>query len=112
MTRAYLGEHDLRRENYGLYGGLTAAQWALHFIEQYGQIDGSHHKTWVLDQVARILHGTPVIVSLAQWSDGQQEYRFRTGEPSPEYLAWVESMLQADPETGEPEYDYDEGVAP
>lgn len=111
MARVYLGEHTRNTEQTP-YAGFNAAQWAITFIERYGQIDSSHHKAWVLDQVARILHGTPVVVSLAQWSDGHQEYRFRTGEPSPKYAAWVESMLQIDPETGELEYDYDKGVAP
>lgn len=112
MSRTYLGERNLVPEACGPYTNFTASQWALEHIQQYGGIDGEDHKTWVIDQVARILHGTPVIVSLAQWSDGHQEYRFRTGEPSPKYAAWVASMLQADPETGELEYDYDEGAAP
>lgn len=111
MARTYLGERTQNTE-YTPFAGFTAAQWAMAFIERYGQIDGDHHKAWLLDQVARVLHGTPVIVSVARWSDGNQEYRIRTGVASPEYMAWVESMLQVDPETGEPEYDYDDGVAP
>lgn len=30
---------------------------ALAIIEQYGQIDGAHHKAWVIDQVVRALQG-------------------------------------------------------
>lgn len=30
-------------------------QDALDVIEQYGQIDGAHHKAWVIDQVVRAL---------------------------------------------------------
>lgn len=30
-------------------------QKVIDLIFQYGQIDGEHHKTWVIDQVVRIL---------------------------------------------------------
>ena len=30
---------------------------ALELAFQYGQIDGDHHKTWVIDQMVRILTG-------------------------------------------------------
>jgi hypothetical protein len=83
----------------------------MKFIESYGQIDGGHHKQWVLDQVARILHGTPVELCLAKWDNGQQKYRFSTGEPSAEYKAWVKERLgMFDNEMNE--YAYDEGIAP
>lgn len=84
----------------------TPQQWALQYIEQYGQIDGEHHKAWVLDQVARILHGTIVLVTEAYWSDGTREIRFRTGKPSSAYLEWVKAMKAND------EYTYYEGIAP
>lgn len=89
---------------------FTPANWAMMFIERYGQIDGDHHKTWVLDQVSRILNGTPIIVSLAKWEGGQEEYRFKTGTPSLEYLMWVEEMRF--PDGGDEEYGYEEGIAP
>jgi len=83
----------------------TPAEWALIFIEQYGQIDGGHHKAWVLDQVARILLGTPVIVIAPHMTD------CATGKPSKRYLDWVNEMLGEEMD-GEYEYDYDEGIAP
>lgn len=58
---------------------------AMSFIEQYGQIDGDHHKTWVLDQVARALKGD-------------------------KYEAWVVEMM--DGEDGPDTYGYEEGIAP
>lgn len=58
---------------------------ALSLIFQYGGIDGSHHKAWVLDQVVRALTG-----------DG--------------YEAWVANAR--DGEDGPETYDYDEGIAP
>lgn len=100
------------------YEGFTSVQWALEFIERYGQIDGDHHKAWVLDQVARVLHGTPVILSLASWTNEageivDSEYRFETGEPSEAYLGWVYDLKRGSAAEGEDdEYGYDEGVAP
>ena len=31
------------------------ATWALDLALRYGQIDGDHHKAWVIDQVVRLL---------------------------------------------------------
>lgn len=67
-------------------------------------IDGSHHKTWVLDQMSRILKGTPVEIVLAKWDNGEEEYHDWVAEcrgkwiKSNSYEGW--------------EYDYDEGIAP
>ena len=98
------------------YADYTPQDWALNFIGSYGQIDGGHHKLWVLDQVARILKGTPIILKEARW-DGDEgkltEYRYWTGEPSQEYLDWVIEMKgDYDEENEEYEYGYDEGCAP
>ncbi len=58
---------------------------AVETIERYGGIDGAHHKTWVIDQVARAL------------LDGEEAYK-----------TWVVGMT-----TGENEdYEWDEGIAP
>jgi len=95
----YLGE-TLTNE----YDQATSAEWALMWIERYGNIDGSHHKDWVLDQVARILNGTKVIVTEASWDNGYTEYRFRlSDEECVQYNAWVQR-------TGAEEYDT--GIAP
>ena len=82
--------------------GYTKDEMALEYLARYSYIDGAHHKTWVLDQVARILLGTPVIVTEAKWESGHSEIRLRTGEPSPEYLEW----------RGEDFSEDDEGIAP
>ena len=57
---------------------------AMDLIEQYGGIDGAHHKMWVIDQVAR---------TLVQ-----------------DYAAWVIKMK--DGEDGPDTYSWDEGIAP
>lgn len=106
MAANYLGEEPLLSTEGTPFDGYTPSQWAMEYISRYGQIDGDHHKLWVLDQVARILHGTPVTVKRATWQNGpvrEVEYRFSTGTPSKKYLKWMESM-QAD--------GYDVGVAP
>lgn len=111
MASNYLGEFPTIAFN-------TPQDWALSFLEQYGQIDGEHHKTWVLDQIARVLKGTPVITAYAKWGpsdeypEGLTELRFKTGEPSKEYLAWVDEMLGETLEDGEREYSYDVGTPP
>ena len=100
----YLGEFPIDITN------MTPADWAIYFIGSYGQIEGEHHKAWVLDQVARILHGTTVISTEAKWDNGTVEFRCVTGEPTPEYHQWVSEGR--DGEDGPNTYDYDEGVAP
>lgn len=58
---------------------------AMEIIERFGGIDGAHHKTWVIDQVARKLKGV-------------------------DYDQWVIDMC--DGEDGPNTYDYDCGIAP
>ena len=94
----YLGEFPCPTSD------VTAAVWALFWIELHGQTDGEHHKAWVLDQVARILCGTPVIATMARRSNGQSDVRYRLGAPHPEYLRWVQ-IMRADGD------EYDEGIA-
>ncbi len=118
------------------FHNFTHEEWALKYIMAYGGIDGDNHKAWVLDQVARILKGTQVIVKLARWHnpeyfeepkeagsypwayvDGENnivgEYRFNTGEPTQLYRDWVlECRGEYDEESGFYEYSYDEGIAP
>lgn len=107
----YLGQFpiDISKTDYKDFG---PNDWALEYIARYGSIDGAHHKDWVLDQVSRIIHGTPIVIEEARWSNGQKELRFWTGEPSKDYLEWVSDLRGELDEEGEYEYDYDEGIAP
>ena len=110
MAEGYLGEFpvDIAQSKFKDY---TPADWAMYYIERYGQIDGEHHKAWVLDQVARILKGTPINVVEARWTTIDPEFRITTGEPSQEYLDWVAAYKETD-EDGEDQYGYDEGSPP
>jgi hypothetical protein len=107
--KKYLGETLVEQKD-TIFKDYTPSDWVIYFIGQYGGFDGSHHKDWVLDQVSRILKGTPIIIKLARWSDGQEEYRISTGEPTKEYYNWV--LKLCDGEDGPDTYSYDTGVAP
>jgi len=106
----YLGETIVKAEDTEEFKNFTPSDWALYFINAYGQIDGDHHKLWVLDQVVRILKGTKIIITIAKWDDGYEEYRVVTDEPSEEYKNWV--IERKDGEDGPETYGYDEGIAP
>ena len=110
----YLGEFPVNVSTHPVFSKYTPSDWAMCFIESYGQIDGSHHKQWVLDQVARCLKGVPIVVVEAKWDTGQSEYRISTSkEGSTEYSEWVKCMRGEYNEKMESyEYDYDEGIAP
>ena len=109
MTTEYLGETELDWKSHPEFEGFTPADWALVFIERYGGYDGSHHKDWVLDQIARILKGSEIKVTEANWSNGESEFRYDVGE-SEEYKNWVIEMTTD--EDGEIIYDYEIGIAP
>jgi hypothetical protein len=106
----YLGSTIIEQKN-SPFADYSKEDFALYFNLRYGQIDGDHHKSWVIDQVNRILNDTPIIIQIALWSDGNTEFRLSTGEPSQKYLDWVEKVLQRN-EFGEPRYSYYEGIAP
>ena len=56
---------------------------ALNIIAQCGDVDGGHHKQWVIDQVARALLG----VGYAQWVADMKD-----GEDGPETYDWDEGI--------------------
>ncbi len=105
----YLGETIVEQKN-TKFKDYNRAAWAMYFLELYGGIDGAHHKDWVLDQMARAIKGTPIVIKLAKWSNGQEEYRINTGEPSKEYLDWVVEMCNG--KDGANKQSYYEGIAP
>lgn len=65
---------------------------ALNIALQYGQIDGAHHKAWVIDQIVRVLAGD-------DYKKIINEYVFDGKEP---VLAVIEGKF----------YQWDIGVAP
>lgn len=105
----YLGETELEISE-TQYRDYTPSDWAMMWIEMYSGIDGSHHKDWLIDQVARILKGTKVVVKVAKWENGHTAQRFTLGEPPSSYWDWVKEM--EDGEDGPNTYIYNFGVAP
>jgi len=96
----YLGEKviDTHTTKYAMYSRLD---WINFWFKQYQYIDGEHHKTWLIDQIARILKGTPIILKIAEWSGGKKEERFSLGEPPQKYWDWIKN-----------DSEYDFGIAP
>ena len=107
----YLGEFPVDIST-NPYVNHTPSDWAMEYIAAYGQIDGAHHKQWLLDQVVRILKGTPVIIKEARWENHAPELRFNTDKPSKEYIEWVMEMKGEGNEEDGYEYGYDSGIAP
>jgi len=107
--KEYLGETIVEQKDTE-YKDYNRDDWALYFLKCYGGIDGAHHKDWVFDQIARCLKGVSIIIKLAKWENGYEEYRISTGEPTEEYLNWVAQVKYG--EDGEDTYSYDEGIAP
>ena len=107
--QGYLGEKeiDIKKTKYENY---EPKDFALLWLQNYGGIDGDHHKAWVLDQVARILHGTPILSKEASWDNGQTELRLKLDDATPEYHKWV--AMCKDGEAGPESYGYDIGIAP
>jgi hypothetical protein len=122
----YLGEFPVDIKSHPVYKTYTQSDWAMTYIAMYGQIDGAHHKAWVLDQVARILLGTPVTVTEARWTNHKPEDRFYVGAPSMSYVNWRKDVMEAPIEGTAPETNdaanfgwddeggeyYDEGTPP
>lgn len=55
---------------------------AIKLAVQYGQIDGAHHKTWVIDQMLRQLAGDrydEIIRWACDGDDGPDTYGWDTG---------------------------------
>ena len=50
---------------------IEAMEKALELIFEYGQIDGAHHKAWVIDQVVRILCGKEYEKEIADYKNGE-----------------------------------------
>ncbi len=57
---------------------------ALELAVRYGQIDGGHHKMWVIDQMVRALVGKKYDAFIAEANDGEDgpdTYEWDVGIP-------------------------------
>lgn len=88
---------------------LARVDSALCFLVTYAQIDGDHHKMWVLDQVLRSLLGCPLESVTALDVNGKTYSYERQGE-STEYKAFVvDACAGVD---GPNTYEWDTGTPP
>ncbi len=106
--KGYLGEFPVAQE-VTPFARFKSTDWALYFIESYGGVDGSHHKQWLIDQLARILNGANIAIVEARWEGGHTEYRVRVGTCD-KYITWVKDQKAG--EDGPETYGWEEGIAP
>lgn len=82
---------------------------ALQIAFQDSQIDGAHHKTWVIDQMVRALTGCPLVEKSAI-DCRNQPYTYKGFGESELYKAFISKHNQG--EDGPDTYDWDPGIAP
>lgn len=64
-------------------GEQERIEMALDLAWRFGQIDGDHHKEWVIDQMVRALTGD----QYDQWVS-----RAKSGEDGPDTYSWDEGI--------------------
>lgn len=65
-----------------MQAGLERISNALDIALQFGQIDGSHHKAWVIDQMVQMLTGPAYekwVQDACNGEDGPDTYTWDTG---------------------------------
>lgn len=75
---------------------------ALAYASRYGQVKGDHHKMWVIDQMVRALLGCLVAVRQRGALSGPL-YQYKAQDESVEYRNFAGC---------DPDYPWDEGIAP
>lgn len=83
---------------------------ALAIAGQYGQIEGAHHKAWVIDQMVRALTGCPAGAKVVKHRDSDAEYTYWRQMSSLGYHRFVKAHKEG--EDGPETYSWDEGIAP
>jgi len=87
----YLGEFPVDIKAHPEFSEYTKESWILRWIEMFGGIDGSHHKDWLVDQIAQIVTGAEVSVVQGKWDNGFCQYRYYL-KSTPAYDAWIETF--------------------
>ncbi len=82
---------------------------AVEVAIEYGDIDGAHHKMWVIDQVLRLLTNCPTIKKKTFGKRGES-YEYEVLGESEEYRKLIQEAC--DGEDGPNSYTHDIGVAP
>ncbi len=66
---------------------------ALDIALRCSQIDGAHHKLWVIDQMVRALTGCPAVTKTAKDYKGEA-YEYQTQGESDEYKELIEEYCE------------------
>ncbi len=82
---------------------------ALQIAFESAQVDGGHHKAWVLDQMVRALTGCPLIEKSATDYRGQA-YTYKGFGESELYQKFIAKHNAG--EDGPETYEWDPGIAP
>ena len=82
---------------------------AITVAVQYGGIDGSHHKDWVIDQMVRCLTGCPT-VKMVNKHGAHGPFEFEGLGKSDEYEELIREAKHG--EDGDDTYSWSEGIAP
>lgn len=80
-----------------------------------GQIDGAHHKLWVIDQIVRALTGCPMVMKTNPYGStpdgkGFMAIQYEGQGESEEYIEFIRAYKDGD--DGADTYSWDEGIAP
>ncbi len=90
-----------------------AIEKAIEYAHRFGQIDGAHHKQWVIDQMVRALLECPMIEETSEYKGKPYKYEYQ-GE-SFKYKKLIKDYeYKSDEGHYEEEkiYEWDFGVAP
>lgn len=97
-----------------LFKKTKAIEKALEYAYRYGQIDGAHHKQWVIDQMVRALLECPMIEKTAKDSVGES-YTYEYQGESLKYKKMIKDYEYLSNEGKHEEekiYSWDIGIAP
>jgi hypothetical protein len=78
-------------------------------VAKDGQIDGDHHKLWVIDQMVRVLTGCPIFEKVAKDCNGKTYLSYKRVE-NDAYTSWVKEVCAG--KDGPDTYEWDVGIAP
>lgn len=82
---------------------------ALKIANNYGGIDGDHHKMWTIDQMVRALTNCP-LVEVHKLDYKGNPFTYKTFGESEEYKQWIVDHNKG--EDGPNTYEWEKGIAP
>jgi len=83
----YIGTFSVDQATHPDFKDKTAVDWAVEFAVDGILNDSTRVKHQKLDDIARVLKGTPVDVVEKRWDDGTIEHVPTLGAPSEDYIS-------------------------